>query len=239
MIPDWHTQAEFDRRIEARSASSTIPQPFSVWYHVACMGNWWDVFTEQRQLFASVGLAPTACVLGPPADVEYVRSLMPVAYSSPDLQEFETPTLQKLWEWCSEHQKGAVLYIHTKGVSAPHDANKVAWRRLMARYVIEPWKTNLALLAEFDILGIDWQQSPTYPHFAGNFWMARADWIAHLPAPVDYRRQGGPWIAEQPWERMHAEMWLGSRPYHHVKNFCCHDENLWCGDRVFQLLNDL
>ena len=30
----------------------------------------------------------------------------------------------------------------------------------------------------------------------------------------------------------------GSRPYHHVKNFCCQDENLWCGDRVFQLLND-
>jgi hypothetical protein len=205
---------------------------------VACMGNWRDVFAEQRQLFASVGLAPTACVLGEPADVEYVRSLMPVAYASPDLQEFETPTLQRLWEWCSEHQEGAVLYVHTKGVSAPHDANKVAWRRLMARYVIEPWKTNLARLAEFDILGIDWQQSPTYPHFAGNFWMARADWIAHLPAPVNYRRHGGPWIAEQPWERMHAEMWLGSRPYHHVKNFCCHDENLWCGDRVFQLLND-
>jgi len=233
---DWHSQEQFVARMRERREHPRIPTPLTVWYHVACMGNWRDVLYEQVEVFQDVGLSPRACVLGLPADIEHVKKFMPVAYSSPDWLEYETPTLQLLWEWCTSNQDGAVLYVHTKGVSNPADANKAAWRKLMMQHVVCPWEGNLKSLEVADLVGIDWQDSPNYPHFSGNFWMARADWVSHLCSPDEYRTSGGPPIAGHPWERMHAEMWIGSKQWHHIENLCCRNENLWAGNRVFQLL---
>jgi len=51
-----------------RLYNESRPPLFHAFYHVACMGNWKEVFTEQADLFASVGILPTACVLGSEAD---------------------------------------------------------------------------------------------------------------------------------------------------------------------------
>jgi SAM-dependent methyltransferase len=216
MPAPYHTQQAFDARMAARRSNPITPDPFSCWYHVACMGNWREVFTEQLSELRAVGIEPTACVLGTPDDVAYVAAQIPVAYSSSRMDEYEIPTLQRAYDWAREHPTGAVLYLHTKGVSAPADRNKTAWRRLMSRLVVDPWREHLQQLSLADMVGPNWQTSPKYPHFQGNFWLARSDWLSSLATPIQYQGQGGPTVAGNPWRRMSAELWVGSQPYHHV-----------------------
>ena len=233
---EYHTRAAFDVRMQQRRANPIKPWPLGVFYHVACMNNWREVFDEQADTFDRLGLAPVAGVLGSEDDAEYVAERMKVAYLSPTLTEYEVPTLELAWEWAKRNPDAAVMYAHTKGVSNPTDANKPAWRSLMTRYVIEAWEANVERLAEYDAIGVDWQQSAIHPHFSGNFWLARADWLKQLNSPTEYRAKGGPTIAGNAWERMAAEVWIGSKPFHHVESLCCTDTNLWSGSDVFRLL---
>lgn len=201
------------------------------------MNNWREVFSEQEAMFSAVGLSPTACVLGTPADVEYVRRFMPVAYSGEDLHEYETPTLQRLWEWCRDNPCSVVLYCHTKGVSRPDDANYQAWRRLMMLHVVVGWWENVERLASADVVGVNWWGKFYRPHFSGNFWMARADWINKLSSPTDYRDRNEPSPCDDRlWRQMCSEMWVGSRPGCRAYSLLCEDERLWEGTRVFDLL---
>jgi hypothetical protein len=234
----WESQEAFDARMAERRRHFVAPTPLRVWYHVAAIGNYRDVVREHAAIFSAVGLDPTACVVGNRAGANHVRSIMPVVYHSESVQEYETATLQRLWQHCCKNPTGSVLYAHTKGVSAPNDPGKAAWRRLMDRHVIGNWRENLQKLALYDMVGVDWQDSETHPHFSGNFWMARADWIARLDSPETHRAKGGPSIVGQPWDRMHAEMWLGSRAYHHVESLCCRNVVLWPGECVFPFLGN-
>jgi hypothetical protein len=127
------------------------------------------------------------------------------------------------------------LYAHTKGVSNPGDSGKKAWRDIMTRHVIKKWEQNLAKLAEFDAIGVNWQDSPNLPHYQGNFWMARADWIASLDPPANYKTFPDPNFANQPWARMHAEAWLGSKPWHHIESLRCRNARLFDEREVFEI----
>lgn len=237
MADVYHTKESFDARLEARRADPCVPLPLQVFWHIGCLNHWREVVQEQYDLFRSVGLRPIAGVLGSPEDAAWVRSLgIEVGYTNPDLENWETLTLQMLWEWCLAHPAGSVLYAHSKGVTAPDSTNKPAWRHLMAHYVIKRWRHNLHRLAVADLTGVNWQHSPSHPHFSGNFWMARSDWIAHLPPPLKHLESGGPTIAGHGWRRMHCEMWLGARPWHHVEHLCCENTCLWSGEQVHQLL---
>lgn len=233
----YHNQQAMENRLAARRADPCVPLPCQAFWHIGCMNNWREVVQEQLDLFRSVHLNPIAGVLGTQEDVDWLQSLgINIGYHSDDLAQYETPTLQMLWNWCHKNPSGSVLYAHSKGVSAPNDRNKPAWRRLMAYYVIRRWRENLHRLATVDVIGVNWQHSPSHPHFSGNFWMARADWIRSLPTPWDHLAAGGPSIAGHPWRRMHCEMWLGSRGWHHVGHLCCENRNLWSGDDVFHFL---
>lgn len=232
----YHSDYAFQRRMATRRASPVTPGPLAAFYHVACMGNWREVFAEQLAAFRAVGLQPTACVTGTEAEFAEVADQLPSLYNGPDLLSYETPTQQRLYDWALHNPSGAVLYCHTKGVSQPQDANKVAWRRLMQRHVIERWRENLDRLAVSDAVGVGWIDCPRYPHFSGNFWMSRADWIVTLPEPDAYQSQSGPAIAGNPWRRMCAEFWIGSRPYHRIESLACRNEPLWAGRRVHELL---
>lgn len=238
MTVPFHSELAFAARLSQRRAN---PRPFAgpptAFYHVAAMNNWKEVVTEQCEVFREAGLVPKAFLLGSKADEEWLRA-MPVELigRSQGLKQYETPTLEALWDWCTDRPDTAVIYCHTKGVSRPENPNVAPWRELMMRHVVERWRENLVKLAVADIAGVGWQGSRKRPHFSGNFWMARADWISHLPNPWDHRSAGGPTLQGQPWDRMHAEMWLGCRKYHHVENLCGHGAKLWEGPEVFQLL---
>jgi hypothetical protein len=237
MSDTYHTKEAFNARLKARREDPCAPLPLQTFWHIGCLNNWRDVVQEQYDLFQSVGLRPIAGVLGSQEDAAWIKSLgIEIGYTSPDMKNWETLTLQMLWEWCLSHPAGSVLYVHSKGVTAPTSENKRAWRHLMAYYVIKRWRHNLHRLAVADVVGVDWQHSRSYPHFSGNFWMARSDWISHLPSPLKHRDAGGPNIAGHGWRRMHCEMWLGSRPWHHVEHLCCQNTCLWRGEEVHQLL---
>jgi len=238
LIIPYHSSEAFDERMRLRrSPNSVLPFPLRAFYHIACLGNWKEVVAEQCADLRKVGIRPTAFALGSAEDVAWLaQHALDVAGYSENLSEYETPTLALLDRWCEDNPDGAVMYLHTKGVSQPTDANKIAWRRLMMHYVVRGVRDNLSKLKVADMVGVDWQHSPNYPHFAGNFWMARADWINSLPDVEAYKADGGPWLAGHPWERMHAEMWLGSRPWHHIESLCCTNTSLWRGDDVFKLL---
>jgi hypothetical protein len=201
--------------------------PFAAFYHIAAMGNWKDVVREQMATFDVAGLGPICHVNGDESDVEYVKSLgLKVASDSRDLHEYETPTLELVHRWCCDNPTGAVAYFHTKGVSAPADESKAAWRRLMMRHVIWEWRRNLRRLEIADLVGVNWIDSADHPHFSGNFWMARTDWVAsRLPAPREHRDRGGPRIMGNPWERWHAEAWVGANQWHIVDSLACRNEN--------------
>jgi hypothetical protein len=249
-VPADENHRNFYNKLQARRTNPWKQTTPTVYCHIACMGNWQEVVTEQLRLLAHVGLSSvTACILGTDDDVEWVRTtasslgvLLAVETASPDLTLYELPALQAVYRWAmAQPEPAAVLYLHTKGVSAPDDKNKIAWRRLMAKHVVADWRENMNRLSVADAVGIDWQDSPQFPHFAGNFWMARSDWLNTLSDPSEYRRRHPDdfQLAANPWKRIFAEMWLGSLPFHHIESLCCRNETLWTGQAVFSHPSDV
>ena len=177
----------------SRRAQAWKPE-IAAFYHIAAMGNWKDVLLEQKSATDAAGLRPICHVNGSPSDSEWVSAIgLDVASVSPNLKEYETPALELVYRWCCDNPSGAVIYFHTKGVSSPGDRSKAAWRRLMMSAVISPWEQNIRRLEIADLVGVNWIDSPDHPHFSGNFWMARADWVSTcLSNPRDHRDRGGP-----------------------------------------------
>ena len=214
----WHNQATMDRE-------RPFPDPFQPFYHVACMGNWKQVLEEQVECFRKAGLSPMTYVLGNPADAAYVERFVPVVGHNPTLKWYETPTLDCLHKWSIANPTGAVLYCHTKGVSRPWDEGKGIWRRLMANEVIVPWRANLAALTRCDTIGVNFSRRLGQHYYEGNFWMARADWVAHLAPPWEHRagkRRG--WMGSH---RHSAECWLFNKPFHRAETLVCSGGGLW------------
>lgn len=225
----YHTREAFDARMAERRANPRTPGPHAAFYHVSLMPGWEPIVAEQLALAAHVGLTPlkTFVITPPGSSVHRFLGMAERAGVEVDLlgtaDDFglcEGPTLDALWDWCSRRPEGAVTYFHTKGASAPNDPHKRQWRRVMARTVVADWRKNLELLQCADMVGVDWQHSRDYPHFAGNFWAARADWIASLQRPSAYRlsRPDFSWASHSWRNRMYCETWLGSAPWHHLED---------------------
>ena len=107
----------------------------------------------------------------------------------------------------------------------------------MQRHVVAEWRANAALLADVDLVGVDWIDSPVRPHFSGNVWMARADWVAGLDPPHVYRLSQPAdliWGGE-PWRnRMFAETWVASATAPRVASLACRDLRLWEGSDIYR-----
>ena len=98
----------------------------------------------------------------------------------------------------------------------------------MMYYVVANWRENLDLLAEYDFVGANWQHATDFPHYQGNFWLSRGDWLANLPDPLLYRdRNRHIKFAGQAFRRMFAEAFLGCRPWHHLKSLFCEHHQWW------------
>lgn len=186
-------------------------------YHVACMGNWREVFAEQMDVFDQVGLKPMCFVLGGDSDRQFIEQRATVLGNQPNLGWYETPTLDELHKWCYSNLDCGVLYCHTKGVSKPWNTSASDWRRHMTDRVIDQWRTNSEYLAEYDVVGTAFSTYVGMFHFQGNFWMARADWCARLDPPWMHRDNhiGRGWFRSG--KRFHAECWLMSKNYYHHK----------------------
>lgn len=233
------------RDLQRRRVRLAVTRP-AVFYHIACMGNWEQVVTEQLDLLARVGLAGRVdgAILG---TLPQMRKCVDLArrhgitlgahFRDSDVNHYEAPTLDQLQDWARAHRRGAALYFHTKGVSEPDDVGKIAWRQLMQQHVIERWRRNLDMLRAADAVGVGWYDD--HPHFCGNFWLARADWLVGLP-PIHRYQQEHPnlRILDQPWERMACERWLGARPGIRVVSLACRNKQLWLDHIATDLLHN-
>lgn len=216
--------------IMSKRRSAINFKDFGVFYHIAAMNNWKDVVIEQKNICDNLNLKPICGLLGSKKDCEWAESIgLDIQYHSTNIYEYESPTLKILYNWSKQHPDGCVMYFHTKGVSAPHIIGKTYWRWLMTEQIILNYQDNLKRLNIADILGVSWMHG-YFAHFAGNFWMARCDWINILEDPLDHQKKGGPNVAGNPWKRMSAELWLGSQPYHMADSLCGMGLCMYCED---------
>jgi hypothetical protein len=114
---------------------------------------------------------------------------------------YEQPTINALRRYATENG-GAVLYAHTKGAYAQTESN-ANWRRAMTRRVVSRWRENLTLLEHgAQAVGCHWLTHAKYwrmgvesPFFAGNFWIARCDYLRTLPeCPSATRYDAERWV---------------------------------------------
>ncbi len=235
-----YVRQKFGRRlieVEATNTCAAIHKlqltkwHFGIFYHIAAIGNWRSVVQEHFSLLQRVGLDGVhVSLLGTDEDTRYVAEVAAanmieyrLEYQHLDPKMYEIPTIKLLQGWCQCHD-GYVLYFHTKGVSSPTDVLKQNWRSLMNKFVIEKWRENAeALRSGYDLIGVNWRDTPPISHFPGNFWMASVTYMRELEEfgryyqnprhhhPTDERNQ----------HRLGAEFWLGSgsrnpRVYSHV-----------------------
>lgn len=112
---------------------------------------------------------------------------------------WEQHTLREIRVEAKRHPRDLTLYAHTKGAS--HGTDQMAhWRRSMTTALLWDWRKNAETLSMiYEAVGCHWLD--TLPSggagFAGNFWLARNDFLAQLP-PVGLK------------DRHQAESWIGT-----------------------------
>lgn len=162
-----------------------------VFVHVACMNHYREIVSELEEAVDRSGLSECANVLW--------------NWSNPAL--FEYPTL-RVAHGCAMADAGSIVgYIHTKGAGTPHKRlQRDSWRRYLIHHVIHRWRECVERLQSCDVVGTDYRldRNGDEPHFCGNFWWARAAYLATLPTP-------GPTLTKR-HPRMGAEAWVLSNP---------------------------
>ncbi len=175
--------------------------------HLAIMNDWERIYREQLAKIVRSGLSKLLdgmhiSMVGAEEDkkIPLLAGKAEIEYQSPNLKEYEFPTL-KLIKNFSQNVDAKILYLHSKGVSKFGQVEKPYvedWRNYLEYFVIERYQNCLEALETVSVCGANWALAPL-PHFSGNFWWARSDYIRTLPEPV-WREQ-----------RIAAELWLGTR----------------------------
>lgn len=127
----------------------------------------------------------------------------------------ENFTLVALEKWLPGHEDWNVLYMHAKGATKRvGDAHSAQWRNCMMRHLVGNWRKCVAdLEAGYDSVGCHWLTPPTTPPgqyiWAGNFWWAKASFLATLPSIYERARikESGIGALESRYE---AEVWIGN-----------------------------
>lgn len=174
-----------------KSVAVYLREQTKVFYHLACMGNWKEVFEEQILQFQQNGFREiNMVVLGTGENVKAVTKTcdqlkleVQIIFQSTELTHFEKPALLAIEDY-ARNNDGYVLYVHSKGVSNPTDGIKVKWRHLMMRELVQNWEYCLPQLPDQDVIGVNWRDMPPTSHFSGNFWYASTRYLRKL---ADFR----------------------------------------------------
>lgn len=214
---EFHIHYEWLLRYKC-SIAEYLRSRITVFYHVACMGNWQDVFREQMQQLSSNRFNKIhLSVLGSNEELQLIQSVLQkmkikvlTLLFNEDLRNFEAPALNAIQEHAREYN-GYVLYLHSKGVSNPADEAKTKWRRLMMKELVENWENCMMQLLNYDVIGVNWRDMPPISHFCGNFWYASTAYLRKL---ADFNNYYDKPIYKI-WDRINdkrlgCEFWIGS-----------------------------
>ena len=112
------------------------------------------------------------------------------------------PSLKWIRDYSAKNPDDYIMFFHTKGITKKNKATE-DWRRYMEYFVIENWKDCIEKLDEgFDACGVMWNSDTVYgyyPHFSGQFFWARCDYINtldHTFLDKDWRYAGEFWIGQ-------------------------------------------
>lgn len=196
--------------------------PVYHWYHIFADGAWEQPAAEHAAALRDAGFAAsriTAGLIGSGPRLAAARDWAiaeltdfgPLGFVTAETG-FEQVTLRAMQAWARGrfHGEAACLYAHTKGAYNPAPGS-AAWRQHMTRQVVTGWRDCVQLLGDgHDAAGPSWMMSPWYaaPFFAGNFWWARASYLARLPdVPRNLLNATPP--GESGDNRWDAEVWIG------------------------------
>ncbi|HEX8915296.1 MAG TPA: glycosyltransferase family 61 protein, partial [Humisphaera sp.] len=182
-------------------------------FHIATIGTYADVAAEMFARFAASGLLDRVDelrvgIVGRGEVVVPDHPKIRVLFRHPDVRQYEFPTLEALYEAAISNPAPAdLLYVHTKGVSVdPCAVGPVTdWRRYMSHFAVDRHAECIDALRSADAVGVDLRDRPR-PHFAGNFWWARSEYVAALPPAATMRE---PDFGDV---RFNAEFWVGRGP---------------------------
>lgn len=176
----------------------------AIFYHVYQYGNWRSLVKEQLELIKSSGLYDASSFINIGINGDEDFSLVDDKFKivrniSPELEE--APTLESLLKFCQHNDGWNVLYFHTKGITRP-TPETTDWRKVMEYFCIERWSDCLQLLNIHDTVGclfMDYCVFGFFPHYSGNFWWSKSDYIKTLNH--EYLRNG---------VRQNREFWIGT-----------------------------
>lgn len=225
------------------SVADYLRDEVTVFYHLACMGNWHEVLVEQwRQLRQNGFVRLKVTILGSLYEQGIVESVaeglglhIDIIFREDALTRFETPAMLAI-EAHARHRSGYVLYVHSKGVSNPENLQKASWRRLMMQCLVEDWAQTVLYLPGCDAVGVNWRDMGNISHFSGNFWYASTGYLRQLADFADYFAHP----RYQIWDaindrRLCCEFWIGSAAVPaRIQSLVCRNED-FCSDAYWQI----
>jgi hypothetical protein len=157
----------------------------AIFYHIYQINNWEEIYQEQMSLivgsklydvadFISIGINGNKIL-----KYEDTKIKCNINYN---LEKEESDTLKRLKNFAESNDNYKILYIHTKGVTIDSDPVN-DWRKYMNYCNIEKWRETLTLLDSYDAVGCNYMERSSYgpyPHFSGNFWWAKSEYIKTL-----------------------------------------------------------
>lgn len=125
----------------------------------------------------------------------------------------ENFTISVLEDWCQRNKDHYVFYEHSKGATHPPNSIKsTIWRNCMTRNLVTNWRRCVEDLdSGYEVVGCHYMRPPLTPEgqhiFAGNFFWAKANYLATLPRLRDRARikMSGMGALESRYE---SEVWL-------------------------------
>jgi hypothetical protein len=171
----------------------------SVWCHVDADGQDQRTLNDQLELLERSGLAAHAdihvVVVGAEASAVELPPGVRLAAHYDDPRTGESATLQELWR-CAQKSDSPLFYFHAnEQIAPPAEGPGQVMRRHLEYWCVENWKLCVEALEGHDLAGSLWIQSPI-PHFSGQMFWAKADYIRRLPSP--------------PTDAKEARLWHGS-----------------------------
>lgn len=172
-----------------------------IFFHICCINNYVEVTNEIIDELINSGLYNQckkifySMIKFPSDSLKKKLTSLPkfeLIYLNNDMKDVEYPILIYLENFCKENDC-YVLYLHTKGVSLPHDEFRQNWRKRLLEKVVKENKICVSLLNEgCDIVGCGWKEKANgltveycasqYSHYSGNFWWANSQYIKKLPS---------------------------------------------------------
>lgn len=149
-----------------------------------------------------------------------------VLHASPNIADFELPTINMLWNYAKLNSNNKILYLHTKAIGKPINDCIEDWIEYMLYFCVEKWKECVGLLDTNDTVGVDLLDTPVL-HYSGNFWWANSSYIDWLPSPYEFNN-----LEKYPNPlnsvRHNQEFWIC---YLHKSHACLWQSNINCFER--------